>query len=136
MPFSTTERVEIIIQPDDGEFTEGNTVILACVATGYPDNPNITWWRDGDEIDSGGEGDRVRVYQEVLQVREEEFVLSTLEICGLTREEAGLYSCSARLESGLSAESGSFWVNVTAIGRKSFIGEFWYNQKVYTHRTQ
>ena len=116
-----------MIQPDDGNFLEGNTVLLTCVAFGAPGNPNITWWRNGVELysdegsgdgsDSGGEG-RVRVYSQIIDIDGMEFVLSYLELCAITPEEAGLYSCSAHLQSGSNATSDDFFVNVTITGRK------------------
>ena len=71
--------------------------------------------------DSMGDGERVKTSQEELMVDGTTFTLSTLEICGITSEEMGLYSCSAQLESGLTVESEDFWVNVTLLGRESAI---------------
>ena len=118
---SSTERVEIVIQPDDGSFTEGNTAIFTCVAFGDPDSPNITWWRNGEELYNSSYVDddegSMRIYQEVLEVGGATFVVSNLEICGITMEDAGVYVCSAQLSS-VSATSEVFRVNVTSASRK------------------
>ena len=98
-----------MIQPESGEFREGYTVILSCVAYGTPGNPNITWNRYGDPIYPD---DRVRVYQEVLEAGGLEFVLSNLEICGISPEDAGVYSCVATLPSGVYNISDDFSVSV------------------------
>ena len=113
-----TEKVDIVIQPDSSEFLEGNTVILTCVAYGRPGTPNITWSNDGYEIDPS---DGVRIYQEVLEEGGIEFVVSMLEICGISEAEAGLYTCSATLQTGLTTISSPFWVNVTASARESLV---------------
>lgn len=113
-----TESVGITIQPSDGEYREGNTAIFTCVAYGNPTNPSITWNRNGVPIDVNSTYSSVMVYEEVLEVGGIEFVLSNLEICGLSPYDAGLYTCTAQLPSGLSATSEEFWVNVTEIGRE------------------
>ena len=105
-----------MIQPESSAFQAGNTAILTCVGFGYPDNPNITWSRGGVDIEATG---TVRIYQEVLEEGGLQFVVSILEICGISLEDDGVYSCSAMLQSGLLDTSSDFWVNVTAGARKS-----------------
>lgn len=92
----------------------GNTVILTCVGYGSPYNPSVTWNREGERIDNTS---TVRVYEEVIMVGGKQFVLSNLELCGISMDDAGLYSCSASLSSGLNVTS-YFWVNVTDVERK------------------
>lgn len=60
----------------------------------------------------------VRFYTEVIEAGGMEFVVSNLEICGISLDDSGIYSCSAVLGSGTSATSDDFWVNVTSAGRK------------------
>lgn len=92
----------------------GSTVILTCVGYGSQRNPNITWSQYGEEIDNTS---TLRVFNEVLVVGGAEFVMSNLEICGISLEDAGNYSCSASLSNGPTATS-YFWVNVTDVARK------------------
>ena len=99
-----------MIQPESSEFVAGNTVILTCVAYGRPGTPNVTWNQDGYELYPS---DSVRIYQEVVEVGGIEFVMSMLEICGISEAEAGLYTCSALVQTGLTTTSSAFWVNVT-----------------------
>ena len=104
-----------MIQPESSEFVEGNTVIFTCVAYGGPGNPNITWSNYGSDLYPS---DSIRIYQEVLVEGGIEFVVSMLEICGISEEEAGLYTCSATLSTGLTATSSAFWINVTALSER------------------
>lgn len=108
------ETVEIVIHPESGVYEVGNTVILTCVALGSQSNPYISWRRDGVKLDNDT---TVRVYNEVIEVGGTEFALSNLELCDISMDDAGLYSCSASLPSGLNATS-YFWVNVTNVPRK------------------
>ena len=116
-----TVEVEIVIQPDDGEYREGNTVIFSCVASGSPNPDHIAWNRGGEMIpfDNNNGSSNVRIYTELIEVGGMYFVVSNLEICGISPDDGGLYSCSAVLDSGLSATSDDFWVNVTAARRES-----------------
>lgn len=67
-----------------------------------------------------GDG-RIRIFQEVLEVGGEQFVVSNLEICGITMGDEGIYSCSAYLPSGVNVTSGDFRVNVSSAVRESTI---------------
>ena len=59
------------------------------------------------------EGSNVNVYQEEIQEGGMTFVVSILEVCGVSGEYAGLYTCNAFGRS-TSDISPVFWVNVTA----------------------
>ena len=107
-----------MLQPSSSEFEAGRTIILTCVGLGSPDNPNITWSRDGNLVEAG---ETVRIYSEVLTEGGVEFVMSNLEICSISESQAGLYTCSASLASGLSVTSEGFWVNVTSSGARESI---------------
>lgn len=119
--------MEIIIEPNDGIYLEGNTVIFTCVFFGTPTSPNVTWWRNGEEVDysSGGSGDGdvpvIRIYEEIVYAAGTPFVMSNLEICGITGNQSGVYSCSASLPTGLTASSGNFSVNVSLTARELYL---------------
>ena len=59
------------------------------------------------------EGSNVNVYKEEIQEGGMTFVVSILEVCGISEEYAGLYTCNA-LGRSTSDISPVFWVNVTA----------------------
>lgn len=103
-----------MIHPESGVYEVGNTVILTCVGFGSRYNPSVTWNREGMTVFNTS---TVRVYNEVVVVGGKQFVLSNLELCGISMDDAGLYSCSASLSSGLNVSS-YFWVNVTDVARK------------------
>ncbi|CAI8042984.1 Hemicentin-1 [Geodia barretti] len=107
------QRVEIVVQPDNGTFTEGNTGIFTCVASGEPSTPSIAWWMNEMELYNSSAEGRVKIYQETVEVKGATFVVSYLEICGITMDDAGVYSCSAYLPSA-NVTSGEFRVSVTS----------------------
>lgn len=117
-----SEEVDIVAQPESNEFEEGDTVTLTCVGYGTPDNPTITWSREGRVI---GATSTVRIYQQVLEQGGVEFVLSNLEICGILLEQAGIYSCTATLQSGPTHTTSDFWVNITH-ARKSLVNKIFH----------
>ena len=102
--------VRIVVYPGGNSFTERSTILLTCVGYGSPTNPNITWSREGELV---GESDYVTIYQEVIEEGGVMFVMSTLEICSVRAEHAGLYSCAASVMNN-TAVSPSFWINVTS----------------------
>ena len=69
----------------------GNTVIMACVATGFP-TPSISWAMEVTELYNDS---RVTIYDEILEEGGVIFTRSILEICSLTVEDGGQYSCTA-----------------------------------------
>ena len=116
--FRAAERVEIVVQPDNGTFTEGNTGIFTCVASGKPSTPSIAWWMNEIELYNSSAEGRVKLYQETVEVKGATFLVSYLEICGITMDDAGVYSCSAYLPSA-NVTSGEFRVSVTSALRKT-----------------
>ena len=102
--------MKIVVYPGGSSFTEQSTILLTCVGYGSPTNPNITWSREGELVE---ESDNVTIYQEVMEQRGVMFVESTLKICSIHAEHAGLYTCAATAMNN-TAVSPSFWINVTS----------------------
>ena len=104
------EDVRIMVYPGSNSFTERSTILLTCVGYGSPTNPNITWSREGELV---GESDNVTIYQEVIERAGVMFVMSTLKICSIGAEHAGLSTCVATAMNS-TAVSPNFWINVTS----------------------
>ena len=88
----------IVIAPQDTEISEGNTLILTCVAYGEP-MPEISWSASEGVIYNSS---RVRVYSNVIEENGVEFVYSSLEICSVTAEDEGRYWCAASSSQGIA----------------------------------
>ena len=82
---------------------EGNSILLTCVALGYP-RPYITWSNSyyGTTYGNGTETDRYKVTERVVTQNDVEFVTSVFEICGVEFEDAGEYRCTAQNSVGAS----------------------------------
>lgn len=76
----------IVIVPADAYLIFNSSIILVCVATGYP-LPILTWYREGEKIDHP---DIIEL--EVLNEGGEQFVQSTLQVCSV--QENVQYNCS------------------------------------------
>ena len=94
----------MIAPPTLVQVVEGNTVLLTCVALGYP-RPNITWtnYYSGASYGNGAVTDRHRVTETVMSQNGVEFVTSVFEICGVEFEDAGQYRCVAESSSGATS---------------------------------
>ena len=106
----------MVIAPEDSTFEEGQTVLLTCVAFGSLTTPNITWNRDGLLLESGNS---VNIYQTFLTEGGVAFTMSVLEICGISEDYVGVYSCMASGQN-VTAVSPSFSVNVTQITPRKY----------------
>ena len=93
---SRTDPVEIVIAPSDVYVTEGDTVLLTCVAIGPP-VLEITWYVPGPDtyIGNGTYNDVISVHQSSIVQNDILFVTSILEICGIEFENSGEFSCAA-----------------------------------------
>ena len=104
------DEVKFVIIPESDTFVAGRTVLLTCVAYGSPTNPNITWSRDGYPVVQGDMD--INIQQSVVIEGGVQFVVSILEICGISDEHVGIYTCTASAGS-VSVTSPYFRVNVT-----------------------
>ena len=104
----------MVIVPANTTATEGNTLILVCVAYGDP-TPDISWLKDG--IVLANDSSRITVLTEVVMEQGIPFVQSTLEICGLdVAEDSGLYYCTADNEFGTA--TSVFEISVQPAGER------------------
>ena len=69
-----------------------HTVRITCAAYGSPLPRDISWTGPGGSITSGG---KVKVYTNSQTVNATVFLVSTLEICGVTVADSGQYNCTA-----------------------------------------
>ena len=91
----------IVVSPNVTDpFTEGDTVALACTATGRP-YPTIQWYKDGVLITNDS---LTSIYNEEVENNGLLFTTSILEVCSVGSENIGSYSCVA----GNSAGNDSF----------------------------
>ena len=97
----------IIIQPSDVVVQYGNSVLLACVAASNAEGQiaNILWERDSQLIVSSGSSDEsiISIYDTHILVDGVYVTQSILEICSVTVEDEGLYSCIANDSLGSTA---------------------------------
>lgn len=68
---------------------EGEATLLACVGYG-PEGINVTWYRDGmSEMNSS----LISTYQNDIMILGRTFTQTFLELCSVSMEDAGLYTC-------------------------------------------
>ena len=83
-----------------------HTVRISCAAYGNPLPSDISWTGPGGNIASGG---KVKIYtnsQTVNATGSPVFLVSTLEICGVTTTDSGQYTCTAS-DNGVGGSVGS-----------------------------
>lgn len=101
------EPAEIVIRPpNQTEVVSGRTVVFTCVSRGMP-TPSFNWSRDGNIL---SDDSRISIYEEVLVENGLTFIQSMLEVCSVSEEDAGEYSCTAGNEVG--SETAVFEVSV------------------------
>ena len=103
-----TDPVAIVIAPPDTVVMAGSTVILTCVAFGYPLPNSITWSRSNGQdppyvIENST--DYVNIYSQEVEQGGAVFLQSILELCGVTEEYSGNYSCYAVSSAGNDSAS-------------------------------
>lgn len=102
-----------MIAPPDIEVSEGNTVLLTCVARGAP-SPEVFWTFNGVIVSNYT--NETSVYSEDLYISGERFVSSVLEICSVDETDMGEYTCVAR--QGERNVSVTFDLDVVDIGKR------------------
>ena len=87
----------IVVSPNvTGPFTEGDTVALACTATGRP-YPTIQWYKDGVLLTNES---LTTIYNEEVEQNGLFFTTSILEVCSVGADDRGSYSCMASNSAG------------------------------------
>ena len=81
----------IVISPLDKMIDESMTMIAACGGTGFP-QPSIFWSLNGSLLENSS---RLTIYEEMMEVSGIIFVLSFLEVCSVSADDHGTYSCVA-----------------------------------------
>ncbi len=108
----TTEPPKLVLVPSDSVISYGNTALLTCVAVSVepdlPAPPTILWLKDSQLLSNSTPGDdegaSVTVREVVFEVDGVVFTRSILELCGVTLEEEGQYSCVAEDSAGTSTD--------------------------------
>ena len=77
-------------------FTEGDTVSLACTASGRP-YPTIQWYKDGVLLTNES---LTSIYNEEFESNGLLFTSSILELCSVDEDNIGRYSCQASNSAG------------------------------------
>ena len=92
---SSSEPPRVVIKPPDTDAPYGSTVLLTCVGFSEEDYEltNIIWLKDSEAISVSSE--YVSVYEETITIEGVNFTRSILELCSVTFDNNGLYSCVA-----------------------------------------
>lgn len=91
-----------MIAPSGSVVIENTTVLLTCVVYGNPLPATITWTRNNYTIYNYTD---VTIYTDVIEVGGAEFLHSVLELCSVSEDDAGYYTCSANGSAGSDYES-------------------------------
>ena len=87
----------IIVSPNVTDpLTEGNTVAVACTATGHP-YPTIQWYRDGVLLTNES---LTMIHNEVVEQNGVLFTASILEVSSVGADDRGSYRCVASNSAG------------------------------------
>ena len=87
----------IVIQPNVTDpFTEGDTVSLACTASGVP-YPTVQWYKGGVLLTNES---LTSIYNEEFESSGLQFTSSILELCSVNEDDVGTYSCQASNSAG------------------------------------
>ena len=96
---SFTEEImapQLVITPVNQDINYSDTVLMACVASGFP-QPEITWSRNGVQLDPSS-SDLISIYTETVSELGLNFTESILEICGVGVDDVGSFACTATSE--------------------------------------
>ena len=109
----SSEPPTIAIKPSDTNAPYNSTVLLTCVVGEEDRITNIFWQKDSESIsDSSGS---VQVFGDVVMEGGVNFTRSILQLCSVTFEEEGTYSCVANNSAGTT--SANFSVSVFTEGK-------------------
>ena len=108
--FSLVGATIVIAPPPNTDADTNSTVLFTCVAYGNP-TPSISWYADYELLSNDTDSDTsVKIYNTVFEIEGVLFVQSVLELCGITLDDQGPYSCVA--ENYLNISSAEFYLNV------------------------
>ena len=106
MKFTEPVTPKIVIQSNITEpLNEGNAAYLVCVAVGVP-HPSIQWYKDDKLITQNGS-----VYDETSEHGTLLFTTSILQLCSVSSNDTGNYSCLTVNEAGNSSTEFEIQVN-------------------------
>ena len=117
----------VAIQPEDTLANYGDTVLLVCVVFSQDPRPyippNVLWYHDNELVTNYTSGDdndgaSVAIYEDTFEEMGVTFTRSVLELCGVTLEEEGDYSCVANDSIGTSRPA-SFNISVFTNGERN-----------------
>ena len=85
---------ELIVTPVDHDVNYGDTVLMVCVASGYPE-PEVSWSHNGQLVDNAS-SPFVNIYNQVIVGNDSlTFTESIIEICGFELDDIGTFVCTA-----------------------------------------
>ena len=91
-----TDRASVVLTlPKNVAALETQTVLLSCGAFGTP-TPNISWSTTASSRNlSVPSSNGVNITQRIETINTTEFVVSVLELCGVSTSDKGEYQCTA-----------------------------------------
>lgn len=113
----STVPATIAIAPSDTEATINSTIFFTCVAYGDP-IPSISWFIDSERLYNDTNSSSLLIFTELFDINGEYlFVHSILQLCGVTGDNEGLYTCVA--ENNVNYTQSEFYLNILDILGKS-----------------
>lgn len=100
---------QLIITPVDRSVNQGDTVVMACVASGFPE-AEISWSRNGVLLDTNLSS-LVNIYEQTITENTFNYTESILEICVFDVDSVGSFTCSATSDLG-TVNSSSWTVDI------------------------
>lgn len=99
-----------MIAPRDTDADINSTVLFTCVAFGEP-IPSISWYAEYEMLNNDtNSATSVQIYTKLIDIEGVLFVRSVLELCGITVDNQGSYSCVA--ENYINTTQVDFYLNV------------------------
>ena len=106
--FLSPVPAQIVIKPADKRLYQNSTVLLTCVAYGFP-LPTLTWSKARNSVTNG------TVRNDIVVKGGVTFVRSVLQLCGTTVADSGQYTCTADNE--ITIANANFRLTVEGIER-------------------
>ena len=103
----------IVVRPSDTEATYGDTVLLTCVAFGDP-LPTFYWLHNSQPVENSTDSTTL-VFDDYVTEYGITFVRSILQLCSVTFEAEGYYTCVANNSAGVETANTSLQVISTGM---------------------